>query len=125
MSEYEFTVEENKTFDALADALRKFAYTFAVYAVGLIVMGLLGFFAERPLTMSISMLVLGPITVVLALMFLKPVDNFKRITTTQGQDISELLGALGHLNKTFSLLRVGMAVFLVLMIIAVPILLMR
>ena len=125
MSEYEFTVEENKTFDSLAGALSKFAYTFAVYAVGLIVMGLLAFVAERPLTMSISMVVTGAITVVLALMFLKPVDNFKRITTTQGQDISELLGAMGNLNKTFGLLRVGMAVFLVSMIIAVPILLMR
>jgi hypothetical protein len=119
MAEYEFTSEENKTFDSLAGALRRFALTFAVFAALLAVMGVMGFFFGRPFVESASWLIVGAATVFLALMFLKPVDNFRHITTTQGQDISELLGAMGQLNKAFGLLRIGVALILVAMIFGV------
>ena len=113
MAEYEFTNEENKTFDSLANALRRFALTFATWAGLLVLMGLAGFTGGRSAYGNIAMIVVGGATIVLALMFLKPVGNFKRITTTQGQDVSELLGALDELNKSFSLLRIFVALFFV------------
>ena len=113
MAEYEFTNEENTTFDSLASALRRFALTFATWAGLLVLMGLAGFTGGRSAYGNIAMIVVGGATIVLALMFLKPVGNFKRITTTQGQDVSELLGALDELNKSFSLLRIFVALFFV------------
>jgi hypothetical protein len=58
-----------------------------------------------------------PATAALALMFLRPLDNLKRITTTEGQDISELLGALSDLNQSFGLFRIFVALLFIAMII--------
>jgi hypothetical protein len=40
---------------------------------------------------------------------LKPVNNFRRITTTSGKDISELLEALSYLNTSHGYLRLVLA----------------
>ncbi len=137
MAEYEFSEEENKAFDALAAALRRFALTFAVFAVLLAVIGsfwIALITADAPgaatstpavggATWIIVVVYAGiPATAALALLFLKPLDSFKRITTTEGQDISELLAALGDLNLSFGLLRMFVVLLFIVMIIRVAML---
>ncbi|HEY5666615.1 MAG TPA: hypothetical protein VIV64_07830 [Gammaproteobacteria bacterium] len=138
MAEYEFSEEDNKTFDLLARALRRFALTFAVFAVILTILGSIWIAfitAGTPDSPTGSPAVGGapwliivvyagiPATAALALMFLRPLDNLKRITATEGRDISELLGALGDLNQSFGLLRMFVALLFIAMVIRVAILL--
>ncbi|HEY5678583.1 MAG TPA: hypothetical protein VIS55_00795 [Pseudomonadales bacterium] len=134
MAEYEFSEEDNKTFDSLSRALRRFALTFAAFAVLLAIMGIIWIATGMPNPPTDSSAVEGvpwliivvyvgiPATAALALMFMQPLDNLKRITTTEGQDISELLAALGDLNQSFGLLRIFVAVLFIVMIVRVAIL---
>lgn len=132
MAEYEFSEADNKTFDLLSRALRRFALTFAAFAVVLTIMGSIWIAmitAGTPDSSTSSPAVGGvpwllivvyagiPATAALALMFLRPLDNLKRITTTEGQDISELLGALSDLNQSFGLFRIFVALLFIAMII--------
>ncbi len=134
MAEYEFSEEDNKTFDLLSGALRRFALTFAAFAVLLALMGIIWIATGMPnpspdssagvdaYWLIIVAYVGIPATAALAVMFLKPLDNLERITTTEGQDISELLVALDDLNQSFGLLRIFVAVLFIVMIIRVAML---
>ena len=106
MAEYEFTSEQNETFDKLANSLQRFAIIFGIWGALFVVMGVLDFTgAATPLGGLISAIA-GIAIVIMAFLFLKPVQNFRRITTTEGQDISELLSALRLLNGSHNLLRI-------------------
>ena len=114
MSEYEFTNEQNEIFSKLANALQRFAIIFGLFGVLLIVMAVADMMGSEPTKNMIyvgSCVVGGAVCAFLAFLFLKPVQNFRSITTTKGQDISELLTALGHLNASHNFLRIVLFFF--------------
>jgi hypothetical protein len=126
MAEYEFTDEQNRTFDKLASALQRFAILFGIFGVLMVVLGALNLLSGNgPQAGAAIQALAGVLIMVIAFLFLKPVQNFRRITTTSGQDISELLGAVGHLNTSHNLLRLVLGVMFLVAIIAVVMTMMR
>ena len=129
MSEYEFTGEQNQAFDKLAKTLRNFAIAFGIWAALLLVMGVVGMGGGigtgwSPIS-SIVVIFAGIVGVIIAFLFLKPVGNFRRITTTEGNDITELLTALENLNKSHNLFRIAVAVAFLASFIGLIMILMR
>ena len=113
MAEYEFTSEQNKTFDSLANSLQRFAIVFGIWGALFVVMGILDFIGAATPFGGLVSAVAGIAIVIMAFLFLKPVQNFRRITTTEGQDISELLAALKLLNSSHNLLRIVLGLIFV------------
>ena len=105
MAEYEFTSEQNETFDKLATSLQRFAIIFGIWGALFVVMGVLDFTGGAIPFGGLVSAIAGIAIVIMAFLFLKPVQNFRGITTTEGQDISELLTALKLLNSSHNLLR--------------------
>ena len=121
MSEYEFSDSQNQSFDQLANALQRFAIIFGVWGASFVIMAVLDMSmaalgieggSQNHAGAAVSV-VTGVACVIIALMMLKPVKNFRRITTTSGKDISELLGALAHLNASHGYLRLVLAILFV------------
>ena len=106
MAEYEFTSEQNETFDKLANSLQRFAIIFGIWGALFVLMGALDFIGATASFGGLIQAIVGIAIVIMAFLFLKPVQNFRRITTTEGQDISELLSALRLLNGSHNLLRI-------------------
>ena len=98
MSEYEFTDKQNRVFGALSVSLRQFGIQLGVFAVLLIFLGLV--FAMRgdvevtdPYTAvasGIGIMIVGALALALCFRLLKPVEQFRKIVTTESRDISQL-----------------------------------
>jgi hypothetical protein len=118
MSEYEFSDTQNELFEKLANALQRFALIFGIWSAMFVVMALLDMIMPSLDNISggiqsyigpVVSIVIGIACVIIAVMFMKPVQNFRRITTTSGTDISELLEALRSLNTSHGYLRLVLA----------------
>jgi hypothetical protein len=126
MAEYEFTDEQNKTFNKLATSLQRFAIIFGIWGALFVVMGVMDFTGESQAPFGgLVSAIAGLSIVITAFLFLKPVQNFRRITTTQGQDISELLTALKLLNSSHNLLRLVLGIVALASLVGVSMLFMR
>src|SRR5262245_8851616 len=97
MAEYEFTAEENKVVDQVRRKLGHIAILF-------VILGLLqlveSFMLTDPASRWISM---GAAVLLLALgwLFMRPLDNFRRIITTEGRDIREVITAIKDLRMAY------------------------
>jgi len=97
MAEYEFTAEENRHVDQLRRKLQHVAVLFLVLGVlQLIESFLLAEPAGRWMSMGGAILLLG-----LGWLFLRPLDNFRRIISTEGQDIREVVTAIKDLRAAY------------------------
>jgi hypothetical protein len=121
MSEYEFSDKQNETFDQLANALQRFAIIFGIWgacfaAMVAMDMGASAFGASggtgNPIG-AIAALAAGAACVVIAFLLLKPVKNFRQITTTKGRDIAELIQAFSSLNTAAKYLQLVLAILFV------------
>ena len=112
MAEYEFTEKQNQACDRLARALRRFAIVVGVFAALLLILGISQMIggAARPLA-TLGIIVAGGLSIVLAYLFLQPLDNFRNITATKGHDTTELLTALNDLNKAHKMFRLILFLF--------------
>lgn len=113
MSEYEFTEQQNQVLDGLSGALRRLAIVIAVFAAVLVAFGAVPD-ASRSIFITIGIIGAGVLSLVMAYLFMQPLDNFRRITTTKGKDLSEFLTALDHLNKAHNMFRL----ILILLVLA-------
>ena len=99
MAQHEFTSEQNQVFDSLSGALRRFVAAVSALAALMIVYGLIavniGHFGGIVMMLII---VSSALALVMAWLFTRPLDNFRRITTQQGHDMSELGTALDDLS---------------------------
>ena len=94
MADYEFTDAENRQINELRQSLLQVSWLF-------IVLGLLQLVAAfmvadptaRWITLAASILILT-----LGWLFMRPLDNFRRIITTQGQDIRQVIIAMKDLR---------------------------
>ena len=114
MSEYEFTDNQNRVFDALTVSLRQFGINLGVFAILLIFLGLV--FAMRgnievtdaytAVSSGIGIMIIGALALALCFRLLKPVAEFRQIITTENRDISQLMVGLEKLAWAHNLLRI-------------------
>lgn len=99
MSEHEFTTEQNKVFSNLYKRMLLMAILVLVGGAYSIVFALTGSF-------QLLLIVSGILYVVMAITFYLPLDNFKKIISTEGQDITELMTALNEMDKGWFIVNV-------------------
>lgn len=97
MAEYEFTAEENQRIEQLRQKIQHIAVLFLALGVLQLVQS---FMLVEPTARWIS---LGGAVLLLALgwLFFRPLDNFRRIVTTEGQDIREVVTAIRDLRTAY------------------------
>lgn len=97
MAEYEFTAEENRHIDQVRRKLQHIAVLFLVLgALQLIESFLLTDPAGRWISVGSAILLLA-----LGWLFWRPLDNFRRIISTEGQDIREVVTAVKDLCAAY------------------------
>ena len=99
MAEYEFTAEENRHIDQLRRKIQHIAILFLVLGALQLADSLLQSNAA-PAGRWISV---GGAILVLALgwLFLRPLDNLRRIITTEGQDVREVITAVKDMRAAY------------------------
>jgi len=97
MAQYEFTAEENRVVDQVRRKLQHIAILF-------LALGALQLADSFPLTDPVGRWTsVGAAILLLALgwLFWRPLDNFRRIITTEGCDIREVITALKDLRVAY------------------------
>ena len=113
MTEYEFTAEQNLTFERLFLTLRRFAYIFGIWMLLLIIWGVALFLdGGRPLLQIIGVIGTGVLGLVICDLFLRPLAGIRRVTTMKGKDITVLMNAFTGLDTAHNSLRIILVVFL-------------
>jgi hypothetical protein len=107
MAEYEFTAEENRVIDQVRRKLQHIAVLFLLLGV----LQLIGSFlltdpAGRWISVGSAILLLA-----LGWLFWRPLDNFRRIISTEGQDIREVVTAIKDLRAAYLAAEIILIVF--------------
>ncbi|TFG86838.1 MAG: hypothetical protein E4H19_04360 [Chromatiales bacterium] len=107
MAEYEFSDEENRHIDSLRRKLQHIAILFLLLgALQLVQSFLLTDETARWISLAASILILG-----LGWLFIRPLDNLRRIITTEGQDIREVVIAIKDLSSAYLGAEIIMLIF--------------
>ena len=95
---YEFSNSQNELIKQLADKMRFVSY----FAIGLGILTAIGglFTISRG---GFSNIVAGVVQIFIGIWTNKAASSFNRIVSTQGNDIENLMGALGELRKLYVL----------------------
>lgn len=95
--EYEFSIEENRHIDQLRRKLQHISILFLLLGVlQLIESFMLPDPTGRWISLAAAILILG-----LGWLFMRPIDNFRRVISTQGQDIREVVTAIKDLRAAY------------------------
>jgi hypothetical protein len=117
MAEYEFTAEENRHINQVRRKLLHIAVLVLVLgALQLIASFLLTDPADRWISLGIAILLLA-----LGWLFFRPLDNFRRVVSTQGHDIREIVTAIKDLRAAY----LGAEIILVVLAAAIIVEVMR
>lgn len=98
VQQYEFSNSQNEVIKQLADKMRFVSYFLIGVGVFAAIAGLL-----TVLRGGISNLILGVVQVIIGIWTNKAATSFQRIVDTRGNDIENLMGALGELRKLYVL----------------------
>ena len=98
IQQYEFSNSQNEVIKQLADKMRFVSYFLIGVGVFAALSGLL-----TVLRGGISNLILGVVQVIIGIWTNKAATSFQRIVDTRGNDIENLMGALGELRKLYVL----------------------
>ena len=107
MAEYEFTAEQNTSIDAFRQKLLHIS-------ISCLILGALLLHLSYTAATGVSIYHLssvGFVYMILAVVYFRPIDNFKRITTTKGNDVFEMMIAMDDLRIAFT---IGQVLFLFL-----------
>ena len=110
MAEYEFSQEDNKTFQGLSRWMTTMAALIGIGGIATVVQFMTG-------EGGWIVLVQGIVFLVLAITFYLPVDNFKKIVSTEGKDITELMTGFSDMDKGWLVVNFVTAVLVVLEIL--------
>ena len=108
LSEYEFDKNQEQV-------IKNVATRCIIQAVLIILGSITGFLpdiiylAHRQSEFTVILLVQAVLQIIIGILFLRPVNNFRRIASTEGSDISELMIGLKDLSISFMII-----VFLIL-----------
>jgi hypothetical protein len=118
MTQYEFTPEQNKVIGHVALRCMVNAVLLALLGVvGLI--GALISLGDNVVLISIVGILYGVVFITMGVMFFRPADNFRRVTTTEGSDITEIMTGLNELRGGFRLVSILILALLVLDVITI------
>jgi hypothetical protein len=96
--QYEFSSSQNELITQLAEKMRFVAY----FTIGLgVLIAIGGLFTV--LRGGISNIITGVVQIIIGVWTNKAASSFKLIANTQGNDIENLMGALGELRKLYTL----------------------
>lgn len=103
MGNYEFTEQENVVMDELAGNLRVVGILQIVFGIVILV---LAFITLRfvPETNLVARTIDAAAMIALGVAVYRPADNFKRIVTTRGRDIDELMTGIEELDSGFTVI---------------------
>jgi hypothetical protein len=97
MAQYEFTAEENQLIAQVDSKLRQIAILFILLGgLQLVQSFMIGDALGRWISLGAALLLLG-----LGWLFMRPLDNLRRIVTTTGRDIQEVMMAMGDLRAAY------------------------
>jgi len=97
MAEYEFSAEENRHIDQLRRKIQHIALLFLVLGILQLVQS---FMLAEPTGRWISLAAAG-LLLTLGWLFFRPLDNFRRIISTEGQDIREVVTAIKDMRAAY------------------------
>jgi hypothetical protein len=97
--EYEFSNSQNELIQHLADKMRFVGYFLIVLGAILTLVGLISLVKGG----GVSAIVNGTIQLLIGFWTQKAAASFARIVKTQGNDMQNLMGALGELRKLYTL----------------------
>jgi len=96
--QYEFSTSQNELIKHLAEKMRFVAY----FLIGVgILTAIAGLFAL--LRGGIGNIIVGVVNIIIGIWTNKAASSFQRIVDTQGNDMENLMGALGELRKLYNL----------------------
>lgn len=100
--QYEFSSSQNQVIKQLADKMRFVSYFLIGVGVLNALIGIIGLFSTT-LRGSFGEIITGILLTLLGFWTYKASISFKRIVRTQGNDVENLMGALGELRKLYTL----------------------
>src|SRR4051812_35865215 len=105
MESFEFTPDQNNVLASLARRLTFVGMLIILTGVGRVVLTLVRGQGEGLSLTVIILLLISLVNIVIGVILWRPSDNFRRIATTEGRDIPELMTALNELSAGFNLLQ--------------------
>ena len=118
MTQYEFTAEQNKVIGHVA--LRCVVNAVLLALLGLVgLIGALMSLGDGTPLISIVGILYGIVFITMGVMFFRPADNFRRVTTTEGNDITEIMTGLKELRGGFKLVSIMIILSLILDVITI------
>ena len=109
MSEYEFNDTENKQFSEFSFSLYILSITLGIAGVVIMLLGIIS-------PLNIVDIITGLAFIAIAISLFLPVQNFKNIVSTIGNDMDELMNGFTVLSQGFTFV-LGATIFLQLMIL--------
>lgn len=113
MTQYEFSEKQNKIIGQLALWMVVFGVLVLIHSVVIIIIpSLLAMLREGFALSGVLQIFVGLIILFFGLAFLLPTDNLRRIVKTQGNDIDELMAALGEIARYLGIALIMAAIFI-------------
>jgi hypothetical protein len=114
--EYEFSKEENKVFASLSRWMIILAIVIIIGGIATILSFVLDVISVPVMSLALIVtLVSGIMYCIMGLTFYFPTDNFKRIVTTKGKDITELMTAFREVDRGWLIVNIVTLIVVILM----------
>lgn len=113
--EHEFAGEENQALTKLSEGLTRFSVMTGVVGMALIALGIAAIVTKgygSPLA-GPAIVLLGLVTTLGGVLFLRPRVSFNAITRSRGRDITKLMDALTYLDTAHDVFRILLAAIVV------------
>ncbi len=118
--EYEFSKAENKVFASLSTWMIILAIVIIIGGIATIASFALDFISIPMFTFALMLtLVSGIMYIIMGLTFYFPTDNFKRIVTTKGKDITELMTAFREVDRGWLIVNIVTLIVVILMFVSI------
>ena len=115
--QYEFDQSQNELILDLSQKMRFVGYFLTAVGILGIISGIIALFNSPSL--SINNFINGIVNTIFGVWINKAASSFKQIVDTQGNDIVNLMGALGELRKLFGLIYWLLIIALVFIVIGI------
>lgn len=110
--QYEFTEQESRAIATVGVRGKLQSVLLGLYGILMLIPALLRW-GEVPVVQSVLFIVWSLLFVFMGIVFYRPADNFKRVATTRGNDITEVMTGLREFNWGIGVLIVLISLSLV------------
>lgn len=118
--EYEFSKAENEVFSSLSRWMIILALVIIGGGIATIISFVADFIFSPIFTLAYGLTIIsGIMYCIMGLTFYFPTDNFKRIVTTKGKDITELMTAFREVDRGWLIVNIVTLIVVILMFISI------